>query len=379
MKKMIAMFAAVMALLASVNAQVATPVGSGGGSSQGVVIEGNAEAIARSLLRSKADHYTGYCSYNLTSTASEGKGNGDVWMQFVADKDLRITSLTVNGTNIVLDGPIAGIPLPTNGIAYSMDIWINQVNKSGFARANGSFYAQLYRLSDPVIIQLDVPEVTMSQDFALPDGIDGNDVAVKAANPDSDWIYGNYDGATQTLRLQMDAEAGPIDYVVYNWRTGEKIGSGTAVPFEGSHVNELAPMNVAYKDNIVEAELPGEWIQRSIYIQTLQFDSPIVTSTGTVMGKVIITDLGGSILGLGVDLMNNGLNREDLDIRVKKWQSTDGILPIVPVSFDSDAYAWFSDDSTLGKVILEIIPKVKVPAGFRFNILVANFKFGPRG
>jgi hypothetical protein len=333
---------------------------------------GNAENVARVLLKSKAANYRGYVGYDLTP-AGQGKGS-DVWMSFTADKDLKICTLIVNGTNIALEAPIVGILVPTNGSVYNFDVWVSQITSQGEERAGGEFYRPEFKLGDLIEVVLRVPNLAVYQKYTPPNDVQANNLSVRAADP-SDYLWGEY--VNGNLQIWMDAQSGPTKYIIFDRITGKNVGSGTVDPFEPGTIDNETPINVSYDGNIIEADL-GNYYANQQYFQTLQFDSPVQTANGVVWGKVFTLDLGGKMIGVGVDPYDAGMTRDDVEVHVKKWMA-EGTLPEAALSYSTESLAWFSNETNLGKVIIEIVPKVKVPYGFKFSVILSNFKFGTRG
>ena len=334
-------------------AQVTTPVAGGGGSG-GQSYE-NAETLAQAFLLHDTDHYVAHgWSYNNSTGAA-------LTMDMILNGNLFITNMMINGTNIPLPQPLAGIPVPSAGY-QDFYVQIMAVDRYGNTAAQGEF--QTNYLAQGGLISISMTPQFPPVAIQLPKGLDASTLTVSIDSGFSSWGW-SYDPTTGLLTISIaDPSSTEVGYTVTD-------GSGGLLDHGVLPFFQASPGAGSGTDSVFDLHNDGGYVVMPLgtngynYQMSLPFDSYVVRSNQWVSAKVI----GVPDVGYQSKLYIYSYNLNGGTIEVRKWSAT-GAMDIIPCSISNDQYGGTTviTSNYVDRVVLTVLPGRNSPDRFYLNV-----------
>lgn len=352
MKKITSFAVRVIIVLISIisltTAQAQITVASGGGGSSGQQYM-DSEELAQGFLSHDSDHYA-------ASLQSVQNGGGQYYyIDMVLDGNLFITNMTVNGTNVSLQEPLSGIPVPESGYPNAF-VNVTALDKYGNTASTGQFQTNYLAEGSSIKVMMTpkFPPVAIQ----LEKGLDSNSINVSLTGTTGGWGW-SYDPSTGLLTIDVwDPSTTDIGYVIKDG-AGGLLAHGT-LPF-------FQPMPGAgtATDSVFNLQNAGGYVSMPLGINGynnangLKFNSYVKRNGQYDPAKVIgVPDLGyQSKLYVWVGSYYNGTSISNAKIEVHKWAAS-GPMELVPSSMVTDSYG----DTTLitsnyvDRVVVTVLP-----------------------
>jgi hypothetical protein len=304
----------------------------------------DAETLAQAFLLHDTDHYT------ASLYAYGPGGNGPVVsMDMILNKDLFITNMVINGTNIPLPKPLGGIPIPASGF-QDVNIQITAVDKYGATAAQSPRYYTNYLAQGTPLSFSMTPQFPPSA-IQIQKGLDPGSIVVNVTGVNGGWGW-SYDPSTGLLTIQVyDPSSTDIAYTVTDSSGGllahDFLPFFQQLPGAGTATNSV--FNLHNDGNVVLLSLNANGYAN---INNTPFDSPVQRNNQYIMGKVVgVTDVGNQKLYIYAGNLYSGT------IEVRKWSAT-GTMDIIPCSTTFDSYGGVTaiTSNYVDRVVVTVLP-----------------------
>ena len=302
----------------------------------------DAEQLAQAFLLHVTDHYSGSLRGQMMS---QSNALSPMRIDFIMTKDLFVTNMTVNGTNIPLSRPLGGLPIPDSGYqGASIDLY--GWDKGGDWASHGAFNTNIMRKESCVTIVMrpHFPPVAIPVSTSDPNSIE---VSLPGANSWS-WYYDGTLGAVVISALDTSSE---VSYLITD-SLGNILAHGQMPFFQNKNAAvESLVINPQQAGNVREAEVDGpNW-----WLSELTFDCTVLRSNVYVPAKVFnVSDVGGKS---GLEVYVYGVSRSIIEVR--SFSATDQmtLVPTVILN-ENDEYGWTIVATTqrVDKAVVTVLP-----------------------
>ena len=325
-------------------AQLTVPSGDGGSGQQFI----DAETMAQGFLAFDSTFY----KVLLQSQQDNGSYYG---VNMVMDGNLFVTNMTVNGTNVPLPEPAAGIPVPDEGF-QNVSVQVTAFDKYGNTASMG-------QTNYPLLAQGTLITVIMSPQFPptaiqIEKGLDQNSITVSLTGANGGWGW-SYDPSTGLLTIQVwDPSTTDIGYEVID-SSGGLLAHGQlpffqSIPGAGTDTNSV--FNFHNAGGYINMPLGTNGYNCA---NSAPFDSTVMRDGQYVPAKVIgVPDVGyQSKLSVWANPYFTDGTTNKIGIEVRKWAAT-GPMELVPSYTTTDSYG---DTHTVtsnyvGRVVVTVLP-----------------------
>jgi len=209
---------------------------------------------ARELALHTPDVY----NFNLYVQTNVSGTYHDHYAYGVRKPNGNIVSLNVDGTTVVgpNDPPIQTLPLPTEGgISYiSLNL---DGNENGKFVTWGSYYSTSFKRGSAIDVLMGPAAVNAFLKYALPAGIDPQDLLVQVGDYT---MLGGYDVNLGGFFIYIDPSIPVQNYSVVDQQTGVTLLEGTVTPYDGviTVTPTSSPVSLTYVDGVTDLSFTAE-------------------------------------------------------------------------------------------------------------------------
>ncbi|MEI6304676.1 MAG: hypothetical protein WCP09_01505 [Candidatus Taylorbacteria bacterium] len=205
----------------------------------------DSEMLARAFLRHTTDHYRG--NVNTEQKLDNGYTQ-PICMQFGMGKDMMITNLVINGKNIPLVRPLAGIPVPVSGYHF-FDLRLEAYDENESLASTGDYHAKGLRVGDRISVVLQ-PKMPLIE-IPLHDWVSITNIDVMMDG--ADWLGWCVENGM--LIIQPGPFSINARYEVIDRSTGETVARSYIDPFAGKEGDQEAVFSVTQAGGVTPVDL----------------------------------------------------------------------------------------------------------------------------